>query len=94
MGCSRSSALAPWGVSSSSTATSSRRFGGRGSRVAVALLLGATAFWVGRGGAPLCNPASSFQWHAVWHVLAALGMALYAYGAIEPHPAPSVSLQR
>lgn len=62
--------------------------------VAVALLLGATAFWVGRGGAPLCNPASSFQWHAVWHVLAALGMALYAYGAIEPHPAPSVSLQR
>jgi len=62
--------------------------------VAVALLLGATAFWVGRGRAPLCNPASSFQWHAVWHVLAALGMALYAYGAIEPHPAPSVSVQR
>lgn len=57
--------------------------------VAVALLLGATAFWVGRGGAPLCNPDSAFQWHAVWHVLSALGMALYAYGAIEPHPAVS-----
>jgi hypothetical protein len=55
--------------------------------VAVALLLGGTAFWVGRGGAPLCNPESAFQWHALWHVLAAFAMALYAYGAIEPHPA-------
>jgi hypothetical protein len=55
--------------------------------VAVALLLGGTAFWVGRGGAPLCNPESAFQWHALWHFLSALAMALYAYGAIEPHPA-------
>jgi hypothetical protein len=55
--------------------------------VAVALLLGGTAFWVGRSGAPLCNPASAFQWHAVWHVLSALAMALYAYGAIESHAA-------
>lgn len=55
--------------------------------VVVALLLGGTAFWIGRGGAPLCNPESAFQWHAAWHVLAALAMALYAYGAIEPHPA-------
>lgn len=54
--------------------------------VLVALLLGATAFWVGREGAPLCNPRSTFQWHAMWHVLSALAMALYAYGAIEPHP--------
>lgn len=49
--------------------------------------LAATAFFVGRTGAPLCNPGSTFQWHAVWHVLAALAMTLYAYGAIEPHPA-------
>jgi hypothetical protein len=55
--------------------------------VAVALLLGGTAFWVGRSGAPLCNPESAFQWHAIWHVLSALAMALYAYGAIEPHVA-------
>ncbi len=55
--------------------------------VAVALLLGGTAFWVGRSGAPLCNPESAFQWHALWHVLSALAMALYAYGAIEAHPA-------
>jgi hypothetical protein len=55
--------------------------------VAVALLLGASAFWVGRSGAPLCNPESAFQWHAMWHGLSALAMALYAYGAIEPHVA-------
>ncbi len=54
--------------------------------VLVALALAATAFFVGRSGAPLCNPLSAFQWHAVWHVLAAMAMGLYAYGAIEPHP--------
>ncbi len=54
--------------------------------VLAALLLGGTAFWIGRTGAPLCNPESAFQWHAVWHVLAAAAMALFAYGAIEPHP--------
>ena len=54
--------------------------------VLVALALGATAFLVGRTGAWLCSPESVFQWHAVWHVLAAAAMGLYAYGAIEPHP--------
>jgi hypothetical protein len=54
--------------------------------VALALLLGMTTFVLGRSGAVLCNPASSLQWHGVWHVLAALAMALYARGAIEPHP--------
>jgi len=53
----------------------------------VAMALGATAFLVGVTGSPLCRPESVFQWHAVWHVLAALAMGLYAYGAIEPHPA-------
>lgn len=52
----------------------------------VALLLAGTAFFVGRSGALLCDPSSAMQWHAVWHVLSALAMALYAYGAIEPHP--------
>lgn len=54
--------------------------------VLVALALGATAFLVGRTGGWLCKPESVFQWHAVWHVLAAAAMGLYAYGAIEPHP--------
>lgn len=52
--------------------------------VAAVALLAATAFFVGRTGAALCRPESVFQWHAVWHVLAAAAMALYAYAAIEP----------
>ena len=55
--------------------------------VAAVAALGATAFFVGRTGAALCRPDSAFQWHAVWHALAAVAMALYAYGSIEPHPA-------
>ncbi|MEW6058607.1 MAG: hypothetical protein AB1551_00430 [Actinomycetota bacterium] len=56
--------------------------------VLVALALGATAFLVGRTGGWLCRPESVFQWHAVWHVLAAAAMGLYAYGAMAPHPLP------
>lgn len=52
-----------------------------------AVALGATAFFVGRTGGWLCDPGSAFQWHAVWHALGAAAMALYAYAAIEPHPA-------
>jgi hypothetical protein len=55
--------------------------------VLAVLALAAAAFLVGRTDAWLCNPESDFQWHAVWHVLSAAAMALYAYGAIEPHPA-------
>ena len=62
--------------------------------VLVALALGATAFLLGRTGAPLCRPGSEFQWHAVWHVLAAVAMCLYAYGAIEPHPASAEHVTR
>lgn len=54
--------------------------------VLAALALAGSAFLVGRTGGPWCRPESAFQWHAVWHGLAALAMALYAYGAIEPHP--------
>lgn len=54
----------------------------------LALALAATAFFVGRSGAPFCRPDSAMQWHAVWHGLAALAMALYASSAIEPHRVP------
>jgi hypothetical protein len=57
--------------------------------VVVALGLGATAFLVGRTGGAWCRPQSVVQWHAIWHILAAAAMALYAYGAIEPHPRAS-----
>lgn len=49
-----------------------------------AIALGATAFFIGRTGGPLCDPSSSMQWHAVWHVAAAAAMALYAAGRIAP----------
>ncbi len=56
--------------------------------VLAVLALASAAFLVGRTDAWLCNPESGFQWHAVWHALSAAAMALYAYGAIEPHPRP------
>jgi hypothetical protein len=49
-----------------------------------AFALGVTAFFVGRTGGALCDPASPMQWHAVWHVAAAAAMALYAVGRIAP----------
>jgi len=57
-------------------------------RLSVLAVLGlaSAAFLVGRTDAWLCNPDSTFQWHAIWHLLSAAAMALYAYGAIEPHP--------
>jgi hypothetical protein len=48
-----------------------------------AVAVGALSFVLGTSGSPLCHPASAFQWHAVWHVLQALGMAGYAYAALE-----------
>ena len=53
-----------------------------------AFALGTTAFFVGRTGGALCDPASPMQWHAVWHVAAAAAMALYAAGRIAPAPRP------
>ena len=65
-------------------------------RLSVLAVLGlaAAAFLVGRTDAWLCNPASTFQWHAIWHALSAAAMGLYAYGAIEPHPSPMASAAR
>jgi lipopolysaccharide export LptBFGC system permease protein LptF len=57
--------------------------------VLAALALAASAFLVGRTGGPWCRPDSAYQWHAMWHALASLAMALYAYGAIEPQAAPT-----
>ncbi|HEU4527192.1 MAG TPA: ceramidase domain-containing protein [Actinomycetota bacterium] len=65
-------------------------------RLSVLAVLGlaSAAFLVGRTDAWLCNPDSTFQWHAIWHALSAAAMGLYAYGAIEPHPAPPASAAR
>jgi Ca2+/Na+ antiporter len=44
----------------------------------LALTASAIALFVlGRTGAPLCDPESLFQGHALWHVLAALALGAY-----------------
>lgn len=51
-----------------------------------AIALGGVAFILGRSGSPLCRPESLFQWHALWHVLAAVALVAYVY-AIRSRPA-------
>jgi hypothetical protein len=43
----------------------------------VALALAVVANVLSRTGAPLCRPDSLLQGHAVWHVLTAVGAALW-----------------
>ena len=52
----------------------------------VALATGAAAlgaYALGRTGSPACRPESLFQWHAVWHGLAAVSLAAAAAARIE-----------
>jgi predicted membrane channel-forming protein YqfA (hemolysin III family) len=49
----------------------------------VSIGLGGAAFLLGREGAPLCNPESVLQLHAVWHVLVAVAAAPFATVAFE-----------
>jgi hypothetical protein len=52
----------------------------------LALVTGAAAlaaYGLGRTGSPACRPASLLQWHAVWHVLAAVALASAAEARIE-----------
>jgi len=52
----------------------------------VALVAGAgalVAYGLGRTGSPACRPESLLQWHAVWHVLAAVALASAAEARIE-----------
>jgi len=48
-----------------------------------AIVLGGVAFYLGRTGSPFCRPESLFQWHALWHVLAAVALAAYAWVAFD-----------
>jgi hypothetical protein len=52
----------------------------------VALVSGAAAlaaYGLGRTGSPVCRPESLFQWHAAWHLLAAVALAAAAEARIE-----------
>ncbi len=46
--------------------------------VVVASVLAVGSFVVGRSGGVFCVPDSAMQFHALWHVLAAIAMGLYA----------------
>lgn len=50
--------------------------------------LGAVVMLLSRTGAPLCFPNSLIQGHAIWHVLAAVGVGIYGVAALERDPAP------
>jgi hypothetical protein len=59
---------------------------------AIVLLAAALAAnLLGRTGAPLCDPDSLLQGHALWHILSALALGGYAFGVIEYRPGLSVS---
>ena len=51
--------------------------------VVLSLSLAVGAFLLGRTASALCNPASVFQYHAVWHVLSAISAAAFAYAGLE-----------
>jgi hypothetical protein len=49
----------------------------------LALALAVTFFVLGRAGGPICDPDSTFQGHAMWHILSAIGIATY-FAATSP----------
>jgi Ceramidase len=51
---------------------------------AAALAVGAVLNALGRTDAPLCEPDSLVQLHALWHVLTALVLWMYGAGVLEP----------
>jgi hypothetical protein len=63
--------------------------GGLAFRIAcAAAAAGVVAYVLGRTGAPLCDPRSPLQPHALWHVLVAVALA--AWGAALWASAPAV----
>ena len=45
--------------------------------LAIGVFLAGLVFWaIGRTGSPFCDPDSLVQWHAVWHVLAAVAVLI------------------
>jgi hypothetical protein len=55
------------------------------------LALGAIVMLLSRTGAPLCFPDAVVQGHAIWHVLAALGIGIYAVATLDVVPQPATA---
>jgi hypothetical protein len=45
---------------------------------AIAYLLATAAWWLGRSESTWCEPTSRWQWHSLWHVLAAAALVALA----------------
>jgi len=65
--------------------TFSRRLARWLAAIVTLLVVGAVVNVLGRTGAPLCDPESLYQGHALWHVLTAAAFGLYVYLAF-PSP--------
>lgn len=53
---------------------------------AVATVVGAAAYALGRTGAPTCRPTSRWQWHGLWHVAGAVATAAWSDAVdVLPH---------
>lgn len=59
---------------------------------AAIVALGALVMLLSRTGGPLCDPATVVQGHSIWHVLAAVGIGLYAVSVTEIDRPVKVSL--
>lgn len=83
------SALAVHGSLTAALAVAEIRAGAAAGKVARrvarwALSLGALAWVLGRTDGPLCSPGSSWQAHAVWHLLAAVAAAAALVSRARP----------
>ena len=83
---SRSCSWWPWSSRAGYAAAPTARRASRGSARALATMAVAFAVWtLSRSGAPLCDPHSWVQGHAVWHLLCAVAAyCLYRYWTTEP----------
>jgi hypothetical protein len=57
--------------------------------VAGLLLAAGAAYLLGRTGSPICEPGSAVQLHAVWHLLTAAALALWARVAFSLQAVPT-----
>jgi hypothetical protein len=58
----------------------------RRSLAAVATVVGAGAYALGRTAAPTCRPTSRWQWHGLWHVAGAVATAAWSDAVdVLPH---------
>ncbi len=48
----------------------------------------ASSWFLGRSNSPVCDPASAFQFHGLWHVISAVVFGLWWWLAFDARPGP------